>query len=53
MKVGIDAHGGQLHEFIERPLPRLLNQTVDLELPGCQIDIGRAMRIQHRPLLGA
>jgi len=53
VEVSIDPDCRQLHELVERPLLRMLNQTIDFKLPGRQIDFGRSMRVEHRPFLRA
>src|SRR6266516_733863 len=53
MKVRINFHCRQLHEFIQRPLLWMLDQAVHFKFPGVQIDFRRAVRVEHRPLLRA
>src|ERR1044072_23459 len=53
VEVSVDPDRRQLHEFVERPLLRMLNQTINSKLPGCQIDFRRAVRVEHRPFLRA
>src|ERR1044071_8853244 len=53
MKISIDANGRKLHELIERPLEWIFYETCNFKHPIRKIDIGRAVCVEHGPLLGA
>ena len=53
MKVRIDLDGWKLHELVERPTLRIFDQTINIELPCRQINVGCTVCVEHRPLARA
>ena len=51
MKICIDLHHRQLHEFVERKREQLFNQPIDFEPPGGQVDARRTVRVEDGPFL--
>src|SRR5688572_31163777 len=53
MKVGVNAHGRELHELVKRPLQLMVHQAFNFERPRCEIDLRRSVRVEHGPLFRA
>jgi len=53
VEISIDTDGRQLHELIQRPFLGVLDQAINGKRPGCEVDVRRSVRIEHRPLLSA
>src|SRR6185503_4805385 len=53
VKVSVNTDGAELHKLVKRPLLRILYEAIDFKRPRREIDIGRPVRIEHGPFLGA
>jgi hypothetical protein len=53
VEVREDLDGRELHELVQRPLRRSLDEAGGLELPRLKVYVGRAVRVEHGPLARA
>src|SRR5687768_16927955 len=53
MKISINTYRWELHKLVQRPLHRMLDEPFDFKRPSREIDLGRTVGIEHRPLLRA